>query len=57
LGEPPKKGAGGRSLLAVGYAYEDLDDSQFERLVVQSSRKLFGAVSFVARSSTNVAMH
>ncbi len=27
----------------MGYAYEDLDDSQFERLVVQCMRKLFGA--------------
>ncbi len=26
----------------MGYAYEDLDDSQFERLVVQCARKLFG---------------
>jgi hypothetical protein len=28
---------------AVGYPYEDLDDSQFERLVVECMRKLFGA--------------
>jgi len=28
--------------VAVGYPYEDLDDSQFERLVVACSRKLFG---------------
>ncbi|MFE1595446.1 ABC-three component system protein [Nocardia sp. NPDC058705] len=27
----------------MAYPYEDLDDSQFERLVVQCSRKLFGA--------------
>lgn len=27
----------------MGYPYEDLDDSQFERLVVQVMRKLFGA--------------
>ncbi|GAB3009210.1 hypothetical protein MBOU_57640 [Mycobacterium bourgelatii] len=27
----------------MGYEYEDLDDSQFERLVVQVMRKLFGA--------------
>lgn len=27
----------------MGYEYEDLDDSQFERLVVQAMRKLFGA--------------
>ncbi|MGI5499374.1 ABC-three component system protein [Lentzea sp. CA-135723] len=26
----------------MGYAYEDLDDSQFERLVVECARKLFG---------------
>ncbi|WP_448610906.1 ABC-three component system protein [Geodermatophilus sp. URMC 60] len=26
----------------MGYPFEDLDDSQFERLVVQCSRKLFG---------------
>lgn len=26
----------------MGYPFEDLDDSQFERLVVQISRKLFG---------------
>lgn len=28
--------------MQVGYPYEDLDDSQFERLVVQVMRKLFG---------------
>ncbi len=27
----------------MAYAYEDLDDSQFERLVVQCAKKLFGA--------------
>ena len=34
----------------MGYSFEDLDDSQFERLVVQCARKLFGAgvVSFCA---------
>jgi hypothetical protein len=28
---------------SVSYAFEDLDDSQFERLVIQCMRKLFGA--------------
>jgi hypothetical protein len=34
----------------MGYAFEDLDDSQFERLVVQCARRLFGSgvVSFAA---------
>lgn len=27
----------------MGYAFEDLDDGQFERIVVQAMRKLFGA--------------
>ncbi len=47
--ECPRRGALAYGEL-VGYPFEDLDDSQFERLVVQCSRKLFGigVVSFAS---------
>ena len=37
-------------VIGMGYPFEDLDDSQFERLVVQCARKLFGmgVISFAA---------